>query len=183
MFCLCFGMHYIVSFLVLQSSWRETESWLLWFNCLPFNVLWLFLLVPWVGLQYVILVFPVQTHYYLSLRKIEGLLLSAFILTFHLSCLWAVGGIFSRLLILRPFASYSLHFALVKSCNAFMLEYFKCYQKLVSMIRKFHNHTLQTNPWHREEELQNTNSHKTSGTSSLVPNRMIAKLERTLSNT
>ena len=24
------------------------------------------------------------------------------------------------------------------------------------MIRKYHNHTLQTNPWHREEELQDT---------------------------
>ena len=31
------------------------------------------------------------------------------------------------------------------------------------MIRKYHNHTLQTKPQHREEEPQNTNSHKTSG--------------------
>ena len=30
------------------------------------------------------------------------------------------------------------------------------------MIRKYHNHTLQTNPQHREEEPQNTKSHKTS---------------------
>ena len=29
------------------------------------------------------------------------------------------------------------------------------------MIRNYHNHTLQTNPRHREEEPQNTNSHKT----------------------
>ena len=28
------------------------------------------------------------------------------------------------------------------------------------MIRKYQNHTLQTNPWHREEEPQNTNSYK-----------------------
>ena len=32
----------------------------------------------------------------------------------------------------------------------------------VSMTRKFHNHTLQTNPWHREEETQNTNNQMTS---------------------
>ena len=31
------------------------------------------------------------------------------------------------------------------------------------MIRKYHIHTLQINPKHREEEPQNTNSHKTSG--------------------
>ena len=34
----------------------------------------------------------------------------------------------------------------------------------VSMNRKYHNHTLQTNKWYCEEERQNTNSHKTSGT-------------------
>ena len=37
-------------------------------------------------------------------------------------------------------------------------------KKQVSMNRKYHNHTLQTNTWYREEERQNTNSHKTSGT-------------------
>ena len=36
-------------------------------------------------------------------------------------------------------------------------------QKQVSIIRKYHNHTPQTNPQHREEELQYTNYHKTSG--------------------
>ena len=30
------------------------------------------------------------------------------------------------------------------------------------MIRKYHNHTLQNNPWHREEEQQNSYSNKTS---------------------
>ena len=30
-------------------------------------------------------------------------------------------------------------------------------------LRKYHNHTLQTNPGHREEESQHTSSHKTSG--------------------
>ena len=32
----------------------------------------------------------------------------------------------------------------------------------ISMIRKYHNHILQTNPLHREKEPQNTSSHKTS---------------------
>ena len=27
--------------------------------------------------------------------------------------------------------------------------------KIVSMVRKYHNHKLQTNPWHREEEPHN----------------------------
>ena len=31
------------------------------------------------------------------------------------------------------------------------------------MVRKYHKHTLQSNPRHREETPQNTNSHKTSG--------------------
>ena len=30
------------------------------------------------------------------------------------------------------------------------------------MIKKYHNHTLQTIPWHHEEELQNINSNNTS---------------------
>ena len=33
--------------------------------------------------------------------------------------------------------------------------------KIVSMIRKYHNHKLQTNPWHREEEPHN--NHETPG--------------------
>ena len=37
-------------------------------------------------------------------------------------------------------------------------------KKQVSMNKKYHNHTLQTNTSYREEERQNTNSHKTSGT-------------------
>ena len=55
------------------------------------------------------------------------------------------------------------------------------------MIKKYNNHTQQTNPRHCEEKQQNTNSHKTSGrqskaTSSLFLIKMIAKLERTQSN-
>ena len=50
----CFVMHYLVFFLVLQSSWRGRESMMSYFNCLPttyISVLWLFLTVPWVGLK------------------------------------------------------------------------------------------------------------------------------------
>ena len=36
-------------------------------------------------------------------------------------------------------------------------------KKQASMIRKYHNHTKQTNPQHREEESQNTDCHKTPG--------------------
>ena len=32
--CLCFVVHYFLSFLVLQSSWRWREIWLLFSNCL-----------------------------------------------------------------------------------------------------------------------------------------------------
>ena len=61
----CFVMQNVLSVLVLQSSWWGRESWLLYFNCLPdvaLSVLWLFLTVPWVGLQCVIVVFPDHTH-------------------------------------------------------------------------------------------------------------------------
>ena len=55
------------------------------------------------------------------------------------------------------------------------------------MIRKYHNHKLQTNSWHREEEPHIT--HQTPGRqtnqsnqlSHLFPIKMIAKLECTLS--
>ena len=59
------------------------------------------------------------------------------------------------------------------------------------MIRKYHNHTQQTNPHYQEEEHQNNNNHKitihqedtqSKATSSLFPIKMIAKLERTKSN-
>ena len=69
---LCFGMHYSVSFLVFQSLDAE-ESCLLCFYCLsdlvPVNVLWLLLMVPLVGLQYVIVVFPNHTHLIFDIDK------------------------------------------------------------------------------------------------------------------
>ena len=53
------------------------------------------------------------------------------------------------------------------------------------MIRKYHNHKLQTNPWHHEVEPHN--NHETPGrqtkqaTGSLFPIEMITKLEWTQS--
>ena len=38
----------------------------------------------------------------------------------------------------------------------------KTYKKLVSMIRKYLNHTMQTNPHHREEKSQNDYNNKKS---------------------
>ena len=43
--------------------------------------------------------------------------------------------------------------------------------KNVSMVRKYHTHTLQTNPRHREEESQNNNSHKTLGRQTKLSNQ------------
>ena len=65
--CLCFVMDYFVTFLVLQSSWRGRDSWLLAFivlqSLVTVNVLWIFLTVPLVYLQCLIaVVFPDHTH-------------------------------------------------------------------------------------------------------------------------
>ena len=42
----------------------------------------------------------------------------------------------------------------------------------VSMIRKYHNHTKQTNPQHHEEEPQNINSNNASGRQSKQSNQL-----------
>ena len=58
-------MHYFMSFLVSQSSWSGRENWLLCFYCLldvTLNVMHLFLILPRIGLQFVIVVFPDNTH-------------------------------------------------------------------------------------------------------------------------
>ena len=51
------------------------------------------------------------------------------------------------------------------------------------MIRKYHNHKLQTNSWHGEEEQQNNHeTHEdklTKATSSFLPIKMIATKYRT----
>ena len=50
------------------------------------------------------------------------------------------------------------------------------------MTKKSHNHRLQTNPWHYEEETQNTGSHNTNKVKqpALFLSKNIAKLEKTL---
>ena len=64
-------------------------------------------------------------------------------------------------------------------------------ERLQYKNRKYHNLTLQTNPRHREEEPQNTNlwqsqhtrkTIKAKATSVIFLGKMIAKLDRTLSN-
>ena len=42
-----------------------------------------------------------------------------------------------------------------------LLTLYQIIIKIVSMIRKYHNHKLQTTPWHREEE--HLNHHETPG--------------------
>ena len=65
--CLCFVIHYFVSILVfaiILKSKRKLVALLLSCICIiTIAVLWLFLTVPWVGLQYVIVVFPDHTHF------------------------------------------------------------------------------------------------------------------------
>ena len=57
----------LVSFLVsiiLQRKREQVALLLLCYGCLvTVNVLWLFLTVPWVGLQCIIVVFPDHTHF------------------------------------------------------------------------------------------------------------------------
>ena len=44
---------------------------LLSYRCIvAINVLWLFLMVSWVGLQYVTVVFPDHTHFFMSMNKV-----------------------------------------------------------------------------------------------------------------
>ena len=61
----CYALFYVISSLhSFLTGKRELGSLLLLsFRCLvTVNVLWLFLMVPWVGLQFVIVVFPDHTH-------------------------------------------------------------------------------------------------------------------------
>ena len=67
MFVFCFVMHYFVSFLVCNHlEWKRELVVLLllsWGCLVAVYALWLFLAVPWVGLQCVIVVFPDHTHF------------------------------------------------------------------------------------------------------------------------
>ena len=60
-----------------------------------------------------------------------------------------------------------------------------CKPKIVSMIRKYHNHNMKTNPWRREEEPHNnheTQERQTKQSNQIFLIEMIAKLEWTQSN-
>ena len=49
--------------IILKRKRKLVALLLLSYSCIvTINVLWLFLTVPWVGLQYVIVVFPDHTH-------------------------------------------------------------------------------------------------------------------------
>ena len=52
------------------------------------------------------------------------------------------------------------------------------------MIRKYHNHKQQTNPWHRKKEPHNNDQEdkQSKAISSLFPIDIIEKLELTQSN-
>ena len=60
-YALCYVLS---SFAIILKRKRELVALLLFYECLvsTINVLWLFLTVPWAGLQSVILVFPDHTH-------------------------------------------------------------------------------------------------------------------------
>ena len=63
------------SFATISTRKRELVALpLLSFRCLvAVNVLWFFLMVPWVGLQYVIVVFPDLTHLLLDVNPTSGI--------------------------------------------------------------------------------------------------------------
>ena len=59
-FCVCL----VLISIVLKRKRKLVALLLLSYRCnVTINVLWLFLTVPWVGLQYVIVVFPDHTHH------------------------------------------------------------------------------------------------------------------------
>ena len=50
--------------IILRRKRKLLTLLLLFYRCsVTINVLWLFLMVPWVGLQYVTVVFSYQTHF------------------------------------------------------------------------------------------------------------------------
>ena len=65
LFCYAFIRCVHSSFAIIFKMKRKLVALpLLSYRCIvAINVLWLFLMVPWVGLQYVIVVFPDHTHF------------------------------------------------------------------------------------------------------------------------
>ena len=59
--------------LTLKRKRKLVSLLVLSYRCIAtINVLWLFLAVPWVGLQCVIVVFPDHTHLLLDIKKGQG---------------------------------------------------------------------------------------------------------------
>ena len=68
-------MHYFVSILVCNhlEEERKLVALLLSYRCIvTISVLWLFLTVPWVGLQYAIVVFSDHTHLLFTCTRDEN---------------------------------------------------------------------------------------------------------------
>ena len=65
---LCFHSNFAI---ILKRKGKLVALLLLSYRCIvTLSVLWLFLTVPWVGLQCVIVVFPDQTHLFIYMYKV-----------------------------------------------------------------------------------------------------------------
>ena len=67
MFC-CAFLYVLSSFAIILMGKRELVALLGLSSWCLVVVVWLFLAAPWVGLQFVIVVFPDHTHYFQSCR-------------------------------------------------------------------------------------------------------------------
>ena len=73
MFC-CTLLYVPSSFGIILMGKRELVALLSLSSCCLAIVVWLFLAVPWVCLQFVIVVFPDHTHYFLTMRQSKSCL-------------------------------------------------------------------------------------------------------------
>ena len=68
LFCYALLCNHSSFAIILERKRKLVALLLLSYGCLvTVNVLWLFLTMPWVGLQYVIVVFPGHNHLFLGL--------------------------------------------------------------------------------------------------------------------
>ena len=96
----------------------------------------------------------------------------------------------SRLSLLKSIVCLNTHHYLCLKLHLLTFELLKkghiCFlqkNKILSMIRKYHNHKLLTNPWKGHTTIMRYQKDKQSkATSSLLPIEMIAKLKWTQSN-
>ena len=74
------------SFAIILKRKRKLVALLvLSYRCIyTINALWLFLMVPWVGLQYVIVLFPEYTHFFMFYSLFVGALCLVFVLLYAL---------------------------------------------------------------------------------------------------